>query len=370
MIEEKPQLSASQYVRESIRHELRLPEIDANACVYSHFDQSTCHACVDSCPTQAWLLSDESLGLNTDACDGCGLCLPACPSGALSIQYPWIIRQFGGHSIALFACELSAVNVTNDVLPCVHVLGLRQLLLMYKHGVRHLLINTADCSGCKRQPSINIFSQLELLNMLLTERGKPVMKIMQRSTQLWQSLFETDENTSPSIKFSRRHFLRGSAQKEQRHSLLQDPLNLAENQTLPAGQLLPATLQTIEKTALHWPWSVQLDEAKCNGCDACVNLCPSEALLFFTADNDAQAEYRFNPENCYGCGICEDVCENNAMSISQFSRCPDQSIRLTEKVCHACGHAFHLPAKQIQSEKLLCRICQRHDHSKNLFQVF
>jgi ferredoxin len=363
------QRSAGQYLFESIQNELRLPEIDADACVYSQFDQSTCQACVESCPTQAWVLGEESLGLNTDACDGCGLCIPSCPTGALSVQFPWIIRQTGGHSIALFACELSPGKIKTDVLPCIHVLGLRQLLLMYNHGIRYLLITTADCSSCKRQPSIDINRRLEQLNELLAERAKPVMKVMQRSHQLWQTLFKTDEIISPGIKFSRRHFLRGSVQKGQRQSLVQDPLNLAENQTLPPGQLLPAALTVIKKTELHWPWSVQLDNNKCNGCDACINLCPNEALLFVSGNKEGLVEYRLNPVNCNGCGICQDACETNAISINQFSKSPEKAISLTEKTCHSCGNSFHLPSNQIQSEKPLCRICQIHDHSNNLFQV-
>ncbi len=362
-----------QHLLDGIRQELRLPEIDGNACVYSQFAQSTCHACVDHCPTQAWVLGEESLGLNTTACDGCGLCLPSCPSGALSIQYPWIIRQFGGHAIALFACELSSVKTEAELLPCIHALGLRQLLLLYKHGIRYLLIATADCFSCKRQPLTDLNQQLQQLNVLLAERGQPAMRIMQRSAQLWRTVFETNEKTSAGIKFSRRNFLRGTVQKERRQNLVQDPLNLAENQTLPPGQLLPAVSPTmipaIEKTALHWPWSVQLDKNKCNGCDACIKLCPTEALLF-TANNEATgAEYHFNPTNCTGCGICEDVCEVGAILISEFSKCPDQIIKLTEKTCAACGNDFHLPSNQTQAEKPLCHICQLFDHSKNLFQV-
>ena len=59
--------SNDKHLLDSISHESRLPEIDADACVYATFDQANCKACVDACPRQAWVLDDDALGLDADA---------------------------------------------------------------------------------------------------------------------------------------------------------------------------------------------------------------------------------------------------------------------------------------------------------------
>lgn len=356
----------SRHVLDSARQESYLPDIDADACVHSYFNQSDCQACVDSCPSQAWILNDESLGLNTDACDGCGLCIPACPSGALSVQYPWIIRQFGGRTMALFNCELSAVKIKTEVLPCIHILGLRQLLLLYNSGISLLLISTAECSDCPRNPSTTIQQRLKQLNKLLLERNKTPMRILQRSSKVWEKIYKTDEIICRGINLSRRDFLRAEGQQYRRQMLIQDPLNLPECQTVPPGQLLPK----IEKNDLHWPWAPILDETKCTGCDACMNLCPTDALQYQPGDDNSAPEYQLNPVDCNGCGICENVCDVKAIAIQSFSRSPSPVIELTEKQCSGCGNTYHMPQhSSIQSEEALCRICQQHNHNSNLFQV-
>jgi ferredoxin len=356
----------SKHIRDYIDQESRIPEINADACVHSYFNQSDCQACVDSCPSQAWVLNDESLGLNLDACNGCGQCVPACPGGALSVEYPWIIRQFKNQTIALFACELSNINSNASTLPCIHILGLRQLLLLYKFGTRHLLIATEECLECNRCPTATIQQRVEDLNMLLAERNKPPMKVLRSSDKLWQRISNSDEVISKGVKLSRRDFLRGEGQQYRRQILIDNPLNLPECRTIPPGQLLPV----VNKTKVHWPWVPRLDESLCNYCDACMNLCPTNALQFIPSEENNHPEYHLNPEKCNGCGICKGVCDLKAISIHYLSPSASSKIKLTEGQCSACGNTFHFSQHASQnSEQTLCRICQKDNHSKRLFQV-
>jgi len=360
--------SNGKHLLDTISHESRLPDIDADACVYATFDQANCKACVETCPKQAWVLDDDTLGLDTDACDGCGLCVPACPSGALHIHLPWIIRKLGEQQIALLACEYSDINEDTGTLPCIHALGLRQLLQLYNAGIKHLLVETADCEKCYRhlQPDIHpdIYNRLEQLNSLLHERKKPAMKIFQRSSKLWMKIFDSEDISRQGPQLPRRHFLRGAIQLQQLLSVT-DPLNNPKFLTIPAGQLLPI----VENTELHWPYSPQLDENRCNGCDACIKLCPTDALQLIQDENTSTIGYQLDPASCNGCGICTTVCELQAISVNSQSLSTARTISLNEKQCTACGNNFHVPQNSAQSEVSFCRICQQHNHNRNLFQV-
>ena len=348
-----------------VKQESLLPQINANACLHALYDQSECQTCVDSCPSEAWVLGDESLGLDTEICDGCGLCVPTCPSGALYIHFPWVIRSFGGQMIALFSCDKSSIAEKAPRIPCIHALGLRQLLLMYQSGIRHLLVSTAECRNCTRNPDYGIHQRVEQLNRLLCERNGEPVKILQRSVQVWKRIFNTDELISRGTQLPRREFLRGGGRLLRSQLLVLDPLNLSESRSIPPGGLLPAA----NDVELHWPWAPRIHAHQCNGCDACIKLCPTDALQMVNGEAAGPAKYMLNPATCTGCGICENVCESQAISVNSHVLSKAHTIELVEHKCTACGNDFHYPRRADSSEQKLCRICLERNHSNKLFQV-
>ena len=52
-----------------------------------------------------------------------------------------------------------------------------------------------------------------------------------------------------------------------------------------------------------------VDKEKCNGCETCVDECPSEAISM----NEGKAVV--NVETCVDCGACVDACPEEAISM-------------------------------------------------------
>ena len=52
-----------------------------------------------------------------------------------------------------------------------------------------------------------------------------------------------------------------------------------------------------------------VDKEKCDGCESCVEECPSEAISM--VDNKAE----INAETCVDCGVCVDACPTDAISM-------------------------------------------------------
>ena len=53
----------------------------------------------------------------------------------------------------------------------------------------------------------------------------------------------------------------------------------------------------------------KVDEEKCNGCESCVEECPSEAISM--VDDKSVVDLK----ECVDCGVCVDVCPAEAITM-------------------------------------------------------
>jgi len=308
-------------------------------------------------------MDDSLFGVDEEACSGCGLCQPACPQNAISMADN--VLEQGGE--ALLVCERAIVETpgaySNLALKCVHSQGLEQIAQFHQNGVRRLAVATGDCETCHYGGPASLDGHLETFNRLAENRGLPLIKSIDVNAASWQKRIKEKAQTGIADT-GRRAFL---------HSLIAPVIDEGTGDEKPGA--LPgflAMIGKIEGQALYVTVP-DIDPKKCNGCDACINICPEKALTL-VKDEQSLLQYSFHAHLCTGCGVCVDVCEVSAVSLSAMATGSASGLPLVVCTCRSCGARFHLPDKNLNSEPSigkgdLCRICSKTNHNRKLFQV-
>lgn len=308
------------------------------------------------------MLDEEQLGIIPERCDGCGLCVPACTETAIQSEFGTLTGIRGDLKLSLIACTQSLSSSSGKgVLPCLHTMGLHDLLSFYRQGSRSLFFLHEDCDQCFRGKGTRIQERIEQLNGLLSQRSLPVFKFRRLTKSRWLSL-RKEVNPHSEQPVTRRNFLRKIAADIAEKSLNSaDAKNSDQPEFLSPGKQLPA--QNNNDQHFYFP---EIDIEKCNVCHACVRLCPHEAIRL----EEENESYQINAENCTGCKLCVDSCDQSAIKIAFWSIPQSTSIQLNKNSCVACGVEFYSTVKT-DSDSIpdYCTICSRTNHSSNLFQV-
>lgn len=341
-----------------------LPGVVAERCVHTLIETASCQACVDVCPLDAWVLDDEQLGIDAERCDGCRLCVAACPQGAIQAHSQPAFISENGRTVAMLACEPAGTGAGNGVIPCLHAISLNALMLLYRQGVKDLLSCSADCDDCVRGATARIELRLDNVNQLLRERGLPPMHHQRIATEAWMRLAKESDMTSTGPAMSRRQFFRRATRAAMAEKGQLSELGIPSIDTFePAGSIIPS-----ENKAHSVPFLPQIDPNRCNACNACARLCPHAAIRIDETEPPHARAYRITPDQCSGCGICTDVCDQQAVSVSSWASPKLLRIPLNADRCRDCGATYHYPAGQRKKDHQ-CRICAVKNNHQLLYQT-
>ena len=259
------------------------------------------------------------------------------------------------------ACERAVTAPGEGVMPCLHALGVTELLRHWEAGDRIWLVSMDDCDTCARGQGERLGGRVERINALLHARGRSQLLLKMMSADAWQRVREMGGNDLN--RENRRAFF---------SRLVKRPVPvLAGHASEPRAAEVRAPGEYL---AGHGPlpWTIRIDPMTCVGCHACVEICPSAALQregeMLSPDSRAAPCYRLHHAQCTGCGLCLDVCAFRAIRIQAWER-PEQDILLLhESLCPSCGVVFQFPAVRMEAART-CWVCA-HGHARpKLFQV-
>ncbi|MEW8683632.1 MAG: 4Fe-4S binding protein [Candidatus Thiodiazotropha endolucinida] len=352
-----------QQLIDQIRQEDRLPDVVSERCVHEIVEMASCSSCVDVCPQHAWSLDDEALRLDTALCDGCGLCMPACPEGAVSIRHQILIGDWEQRKIVLCACDKAGITHKDGTIPCIHIVGIKDILKLYRKGYSEWFVATGRCTECMRNRGVKFSERVEQINSALSVNTITPISYRRLSSSEWQHISSLLVEDHAASRFSRRGFLQGMIEGGLRP--ISVIFNLYEGETdeyTTLGELIPA-----KGESSVWPYAPQIDAVQCNGCDACARLCPHGAIDL--NDTGERMYYSVEPQLCSGCGICVDICNAQAISVNEWSRLKHRDVALERMKCSCCGNQVHVPTESRVRSQQHCRICAQVNHHKNLYQI-
>lgn len=321
------------------------------------------------------------------------MCLSGCPNGVFDEEGVETGADILGHleercrkrradgRIDLFCHKaIGPAAGARALLPCLGSLSEMHVVGMARLGANLIVFHHGDCSSCKMQKGYELFNRslaesVELLN--LVGCGDTALKSFDS-----QIVFQIETDIKPpfELAMSRR-----------------DLFSLAKNKTLAAtgqiaGDLLKLGVAKMPKadsrhrdemsprrvkligflarikgqiadsapiahgaaTLRH----VSIDPLRCDGCCACVALCPNQALAKKISGRDLSLF--FEPWRCTDCRFCQDLCHRGAIQIkllrgqepADFFR-SNLAARLRLASCALCK------AKIVENEKGLCSSCSK-----------
>ena len=314
--------------------------LDESCCLHLRHFHSSCRRCSAVCVSGA-ITCLAGLNLAAEKCTGCGACAAVCPSGALTAQVPnnsdlrSLIAIQAEHSGAVaFACETylkthSAERQRVIAVPCTARCNEAILVDAVLRGATGVFILEASCAKCP-QHDLNslVRAMAATANRLLGYWRYPEVITLTREIpdQIKPLLGVTGEV----VGMSRRAFF--SAFKRKGESLVNQvlpeivcgaagrtsdnsselPKPAAESRFLPEKwRCLLSSLQQLPKVAVGTDFSGSLwgnirISDDCNGCGACVEACPTAALI--TRQQDGLWSIALDVSRCTQCGLCQDVC--------------------------------------------------------------
>ncbi|MGB2727615.1 MAG: 4Fe-4S binding protein [Halobacteriota archaeon] len=337
-------------------------DLDLERCASGRSELIGCESCLP-CPYGAITRDGEKIAFSDVSCQGCGLCTSLCPLSVPQLQeYPnhlihsQIENLLSGDlakKVLLFVCPehfetLNAVGrkkIKHPALlplfvPCIDLLSETQILSAFALGADGVIL--LGCENCHRE---TIESTIKFANMTLSAfdlgsgsgSGSGERVLLISDGQLPDNYVKISAdfvgklNPSPLKKVKTAGKI--DFDKPKREVLL-DLIQSFSSRT--------KTHLTLVAENTQFPFAdVLIDDSKCTMCNACVNMCSTNAL------SKEENKINFVYGRCIACGLCERACPEEAIDLKRvldFSRLVEKEGRKVVEseliACAECGKLF------------------------------
>jgi ferredoxin len=347
--------------------------IDEELCLNLRGRTLSCNSCADVCSVDALELTEDAIELNSDACTGCGACLPSCPAGVLRLS-GFSPRRFvdvlESKEEAHIHCSASTDKGEGIVIPCHRVLDARFVAAAFASGTDTFhLHGLSHCETCNKGNAIDyVTDEQHRLEQWFGKEAAPQLVFTEEHSEV-----AGDRQYQNRPQMSRRNFLRfaGMQTLESATQWLvpaeedDEPLLLQGFYQGEIDRQQPEVYQSLlaeHAAELPWastelPWRSRTINEDCSACLSCGQRCPTGALL--AEENQAGRGISFEPVLCTDCGLCTQICPMNAVEPHPVADVDEVVVpRMLlmyrhQKDCSRCGHSF-IPQTETET---LCNTC-------------
>jgi ferredoxin len=359
---------------------LAVPNFRAERCVRYRYAYSECNRCGEACPHEAIRLFDAGAEVLAGMCQGCALCIAACPTDALtekSVSADSLLKIAGDKKRLIIACAPSAAK-GDAIVPCLGALGPVLLATFAKRGITLQLNGATHCAKCAHAatgPGM-IESHRAARDILcgidVARQWAPLETTSDEAT----SVVEEQEHDAARRGLFRRIIGHGADVASGKFEAAPAPLNAirAAAPFLPdrkemLNSLYDAPVEEPVRVARHpsIPAENWVVAQGCTNCEACVRVCPTGAMQLL--ENDESWRLVLLPERCVACDVCVEVCQPKVLRQRDADSvvASKQKGRLLRTVprrrCTTCGRPF-----VADGDAGICRICASdHDDFASIF---